>query len=409
MKIRSITLFSAHDPRRCADPKLDHLLLARQRLGEAGYEVQTLRWALCDPAALLPASMSRSTRRRQWLDIGQALEQTCTQQVDYASIGAFASGDELAGEIPELLAATQRVFAAASMSDDSGVNLETVRRLGQVVHDNARLGSDGFANLRFAALSRVPPGVPFLPAAYHGDGMACLAVAAECADLVQAACAAAANLDQARGRLIASIESHAARIESALAALTDDLIWSGIDFSPAPYPSADCSLAAAIESLGVAKLGQHGSTATAAFLASTLDSARFRRAGFNGLFFPVLEDARLAARAGEGKFGLKDLLLWSTVCGTGLDTVPLPGDTSAAELAAILLDVAALGVRLSKPLTARLMPIPGRSAGDALHFDFPYFAPGRVLPHAAAALASPLATSRHLPLSARRRGEPDDR
>ena len=64
----------------------------------------------------------------------------------------------------------------------------------------------------------------------------------------------------------------------------------------------------------------------------------------------------------------------STVCGTGLDTVPLSGDISEAEIAAILLDVAALGVRHAKPLTARLMPMPGRSAGDPLHFDFPLFA-----------------------------------
>jgi hypothetical protein len=67
------------------------------------------------------------------------------------------------------------------------------------------------------------------------------------------------------------------------------------------------------------------------------------------------------------------------VCGTGLDTVPLPGDVSEEELAGILLDVAALALRLDKPLTARLMPIPGAQAGDLTEFDFAYFANGRVL------------------------------
>jgi uncharacterized protein len=67
------------------------------------------------------------------------------------------------------------------------------------------------------------------------------------------------------------------------------------------------------------------------------------------------------------------------VCGTGLDTVPLPGDVSEEELAGILLDVAALAVRLNKPLTARLMPVPGLSAGDVTRFEFEYFANGRVL------------------------------
>jgi len=93
---------------------------------------------------------------------------------------------------------------------------------------------------------------------------------------------------------------------------------------------------------------------------------------------PVLEDAVLAARAGE-TYTVHDLLLYSTVCGTGLDTIPLPGDISERALTGLLLDVAALAVRLDKPLTARLMPIPGKKAGDMTNFDFEYFANGRVL------------------------------
>jgi hypothetical protein len=73
------------------------------------------------------------------------------------------------------------------------------------------------------------------------------------------------------------------------------------------------------------------------------------------------------------------LLLYSAVCGTGLDTVPLPGDVSADQLAALLLDLAALSCRLEKPLTARLMPIPGKQAGDPTGFDFAFFANSRVL------------------------------
>jgi hypothetical protein len=63
-----------------------------------------------------------------------------------------------------------------------------------------------------------------------------------------------------------------------------------------------------------------------------------------------------------------------------LDTVPLPGDVSEGALAGLLFDVAALAARLDKPLTARLMPLPGKAAGDPVHFDFAYFADGGVLP-----------------------------
>ena len=52
-----------------------------------------------------------------------------------------------------------------------------------------------------------------------------------------------------------------------------------------------------------------------------------------------------------------------------------------------MLDVGALAMRLNKPLTARLMPIPGKQAGDEVRFDaFPFFAPSRVLDVGAAPL-----------------------
>jgi uncharacterized protein (UPF0210 family) len=94
---------------------------------------------------------------------------------------------------------------------------------------------------------------------------------------------------------------------------------------------------------------------------------------------PLLEDATLAKRGAEGVLSVTDLLLYSAVCGTGLDTIPLPGDVSVEQIYAILLDVAALAMRLDKPLTARLMPIPGKHAGDETGFDFEFFANSRVL------------------------------
>jgi uncharacterized protein (UPF0210 family) len=92
-----------------------------------------------------------------------------------------------------------------------------------------------------------------------------------------------------------------------------------------------------------------------------------------------LEDSILAQRSGEGLYTLDSLLLYSAVCGTGLDTIPLPGDVSVEETASILLDVATLALVADKPLTARLMPIPGNKAGDVTNFDFPYFANARIL------------------------------
>ncbi len=165
-----------------------------------------------------------------------------------------------------------------------------------------------------------------------------------------------------------SLETIARRLENRLGAR-----FAGIDYSLAPFPQEELSLGTALESLGLPALGLHGSLAAAAFLAEAMDRASFHRAGFSGLMLPVLEDSILARRAEEGLLSIKDMLLYSAVCGTGLDTIPLPGDSTAGELAALLLDVASLAQRLDKPLTARLMPIPGAKAGDPYRFRVPVF------------------------------------
>jgi uncharacterized protein (UPF0210 family) len=92
---------------------------------------------------------------------------------------------------------------------------------------------------------------------------------------------------------------------------------------------------------------------------------------------PLLEDWTMARRSHENLYSLDSLLLYSTVCGTGLDTIPLAGDTGQPEIAALLLDLAALAVKLDKPLTARLVPVPGIAAGASTQFNFEFFANAR--------------------------------
>ena len=138
-------------------------------------------------------------------------------------------------------------------------------------------------------------------------------------------------------------------------------------------------------------------------MTDAVDQAKFARTGFSGLMLPVLEDATLAARAEQSVLTIKDLLLYSTVCGTGLDTVPLAGDTTVEQLQAVLLDLAALALRLDKPLTARLMPIPDKAAGDPTGFDFAFFANSRVLALEAKPLTGPLAGDESFSIALRKR------
>jgi uncharacterized protein (UPF0210 family) len=278
----------------------------------------------------------------------------------------------------------------------------------EVIQRSASISPDGFANLCFAALANVPPGSPFFPAAFHCDDEPTFALALQAADLAVEAFSQATSLEAARAGLVQAMQSHAQSLQGVARRLEErfGVKFGGIDFSLAPFPETALSLGAALESLGLPALGSHGSLAAAAFLADAIDQARFRRVGFSGLMLPVLEDSILARRAAESVLSIKDMLLYSAVCGTGLDTIPLPGEVTADELAALLLDVASLAQRLDKPLTARLMPVPGKAAGDPTGFDFAYFANSRVMSLESRPLRGALSGDETFYLRPRSNGEP---
>jgi uncharacterized protein (UPF0210 family) len=382
MNIRALTGFLDPgwpiDPRRIA-AMASCLKAARNALASGGYPIQSLR--LATPP---PAEMFRPVPPAERPALARQLEAECfVHGLDYAALGP-ALPDEPDGfaVIPEILAATGNVFASGLFAEpEAGLSLSAARACAQVIRDAATLTPDGFANLRFAALANVPPGSPFFPAAYHRGSTPALAIATEAAELAVDALRDVPSLATARRRLVGMIEAHGVAINRYIQRAVSDheVLFLGIDFSLAPFPEHTRSLGAALEAFGIPAAGLAGTTAAAAFLTDCLDQAQFPRTGFCGLLLPPLEDDTLAARAAEGTLTLTDLLLLSTVCGTGLDTIPLPGDTSAEAMAAVLIDLGAISLRLDKPLTARLMPIPGKSAGDEVHFDFPYFADSRVM------------------------------
>jgi len=405
MNIRTLTGFL--DPGWPVDPPRIEAMATclktlRDALHKADYKVQTLR--LATPP---PAEMSKPVPPAKRPDLARRLEAECfVHGLDYASIGpALPEESDGFAAIPRILAAAESVFTSAIFATyDGGLSLPAARACGQAIQEIAALTADGFTNLRFAALANVAAGTPFFPAAYHGEGSPAIAIGPEGAELAVDALRNVASPATARRRLVGMIEAHAAALTRITQPIATELEvrFLGLDFSMIPYPEELRSFGAALEAFGVPAVGRSGTTAAAAFLADCLDQAQFRRTGFCGLTFPVLEDSTLAASAAAGTITISDLLLYSTVCGTGLDTVPLPGDTSPEALTAILIDLGALALRHNKPLTARLMPIPGKAAGDPVHFDFPYFADTKVLAVPAEPLAGLLAGSGILDIGPRR-------
>jgi uncharacterized protein (UPF0210 family) len=321
-----------------------------------------------------PASPQAEAIARRWLDTG----------ANYVNLGPVQLHHELEwiNRLPALLGTADAIFAAAEIADTRG-NIHTGRcsSVGRIILENSTTQEDGLDNLYFAALANCPAGSPFFPIAYHAGGPPTFALAVEAADIILQAVEQSGTLAEAQQNLVHAIEAATASLAQAgreLAA-AHPVAFAGIDFSPAPFPTPEKSLARAIESLGLPWLGASGSIFAAAIVAEAIDRADFPRCGFSGLMLPVLEDTVLADRVADGRILINDLLSWAAVCGAGLDTIPLAGNVTASQIAAILLDVAALAVRLDKPLTARLMPIPGLRAGDTVALDFPYFTDTKVM------------------------------
>ncbi len=404
MRIRTITYFCNpgypldEDRLRQAG---DFLAQAKAACEAEGYEVQTTRLATV-PFPILLSDEHLEQLPRFAENLSAILPQA---GIAYASLGpALPSSTRNYELIPEAIAASKDIFFGGVMADaDMGIDMGAVRLCAQVIVDCSPLDPNGFANLRFAALANVPPGAPFFPAAYHDGDEPAFAIGTEAADLAVNAFAGAETVEEGRRALTREIEYHAQRLERIASTRLWHVPFGGIDFSLAPSPDDAHSLGNAVEKTGLPSVGLHGSLAAAAILTGAIDQANFTHAGFSGFMQPVLEDSVLARRAAEGTLSLKDALLYSAVCGTGLDTVPLPGDTTADQLTPLLLDLSALALRLDKPLTARLMPIPGKQAGEPTNFDFAFFANSRVMRLDSAPLQSPLAADQIIPLQPRKR------
>jgi len=381
MLIRTITLGIA-DPHPLNPEALQQaaatLQHASARYAEAGYEVQTVRLStrpiFDDLADWSPVAL---------VDYTQGLQRV----LDDAGIGFCSLGTAQAARpdfplerielIADLLGPTGALNATVQLATaEYGMRAEAALPAARVMRRLAYETAEGFGNFRFAVLACVGPGSPFFPSAYHA-GPASLSLGLQGAGVVAGALGAYKNSAPIDLNRIAELV-RAALIEQASPVVTlgqalareYGLAFGGIDLSPAPM--GDDSIVTALELCGYGPIGSSGTVAVAAALTSALKNTGLPTCGYCGLMLPVLEDAILGRRWEEGLVNTHQLLLYSAVCGTGLDTVPLPGNMEAEVIAHLLLDVATLALRLHKPLSARLFPVPGKQAGERTEFSSAY-------------------------------------
>jgi len=285
----------------------------------------------------------------------------------------------LLNEVPQFIKRRDAFFTSLHVaSSENGINLSALRSGAKIIKNLSE--PDPFKNLNFCVSSNISPDTPFFPAAYHMLEKPAFSIALEMADEVIKVFEASKNVHEAQIKLREHFEQIYENLVNIceIVAKTHNIEFHGIDFSPAPYPLIEKSIGKAIEMLNYEYFGAHGSLLGVALIKNAIPK-KDKIIGFSGFMPSVLEDFVIAKNLAENNFNLDTLLLYATMCGTGLDCVPLPGDITEKELFYILLDICTISLRLNKPLTARLMPIPGKKAGDEVKFNFEYFAPSKVM------------------------------
>lgn len=122
--------------------------------------------------------------------------------------------------------------------------------------------------------------------------------------------------------------------------------------------------------MGVEYFGASGTVEASSLLTRVFKSIKnVDLVGFSGLMLALTEDTGLAEGTTNGNFDIRSLLTYSSVCGIGLDTVPIPGNTSIEKISALMRDTGTMAFRLNKPLTVRVFPVPGLSAGEQTVFE----------------------------------------
>lgn len=374
LRVRTITTGLELSPRgesaRLEDA-LKFLAAAKRAFVNAGYEVQTLR--IATNPWLAGASPGE---RRQLLDRLRALDKMMVEHDVILGVGPVLTedraDDSLAHWANDLIGTTRSIlFSVVIASAERAVHHAATTVAAQITEALARTLPGGIGNFRFAAAANIPAGTPFFPVGWH-RGPESIAIGVESASVVEQAFKGMQQGDDPTARLKQRLDAELAPIEKLARdiAKQHDRAYLGIDTSPAP--GKDRSIGAAIEALTHAPFGSAGTLEACASITAALKTLNVATCGYSGLMLPVLEDPLLAQRAGEGRYSVRDLLLYSSVCGTGLDVVPIPGDTPVHSMAAIMRDVAAMSSRLRKPLSARLFLVPGKKVGDMARFDDKY-------------------------------------
>ena len=369
-RIRAVTAFIEIDRNNYAakiEETQKFLAAAKDALNRAGFEGAGGR-ITTQPFPVYTKGM----QREEALDLIRKLRESASKARTGLNIGAAMLNDNDDTAPVALLAdilASLSVNANVIMADERGIHWHAIAAAAKLIKEVSQRSPHGDGNFNFGAIAMMKPYGPYYPGSYHlGKGHA-FALAMEGANVVADVFAQYHDPREAEEHLSAAFTKYTKQAETVAMQVAASTGWTyeGIDATPAPLK--DNSIGGAIESFIGGPFGSSGTLTASGIITRAVQSTPVKRTGYSGLMIPVMEDNLLARRWAEGTFNLDSILAYSAVCAGGADTVPLPGDVSEEQIARILGDVAWLAYKWNKPLAARLLPAPGKQAGQQTEFS----------------------------------------
>jgi uncharacterized protein (UPF0210 family) len=390
-----ISLWDCSDPDagRCAAKVREKILHHAERLGPAAAELErrvgipivNTRLSLTPLAQVVP-----SDRPDDLLQVARAVD-AAAGEVGVNFVGGFSAlvhkgatavDQALLRALPQALAETERLCGSVSVaSTRAGINMDACLQLGEILLDTAARTADrdGLGCAKLVIFANPVEDNPFMAGAFFGAGEAetAILVGVSGPGAVRRALEALGP-DAPLHQVAETIKKTAFKVTRMGELVGREMARSlGVEFgildlSLAPTPAEGDSVAQILETMGLARVGGPGSTAALMLLNDAVKKggafASSAVGGLSGAFIPVSEDAAMIRAAEEGVLTLDRLAAMTSVCSVGLDMVAVPGDTSAETLAGIIADEMAIGVANHKTTAVRIIPAPGKRAGDRVHF-----------------------------------------
>ncbi len=295
--------------------------------------------------------------------------------------GATRGAVNLIESIPTALAETTRVCSSVNVaSTKAGINMDMVRRMGEIIKDAAYLtrDADSIGCAKLVVFANMPEDNPFMAGAVHGMGEAdsVINVGVSGPGVVAAAIKEVGDCDFSRlADTIKKMAFKITRVGQLIAAEASARLgvpYGIVDLSLAPTPAVGDSVAEILENMGLERTGTHGTTAALALLNDAVKKggvmASSHVGGLSGAFIPVSEDRGMIEAVERGTLSIEKLEAMTAVCSVGLDMIAVPGDTSAATISGIIADEISIGVVNTKTTAVRIIPVWGKGVGEKVEF-----------------------------------------